>query len=411
MVAITSHDYVPPGTRVLNTDDGEIGSIMNGCSFESTSSWYEYEVETKYGIERWQRSDFLLMDEISADTYPSNRQHLMVEWTNNTHHQFPESTVTKMTNFENQLKKMKNDPGFIAALDQSGGSTPDALLHYGIKKDSWSTDDEMFSIVHQMRTRIITSPSFTGERILAAILFEDTMDRDIEGLPTADYLWNTKRVVPFLKVDKGLATENDGVQLMKPMPALAALLAKAKAKNIFGTKMRSLIKQAHAAGIKNIVSQQFDVAAQIIAAELVPIIEPEVDIHCPEKAKAEQLLKAAILEKLNELPANRPVMLKLTLPEKDDFYADCVRHPNVVRVVALSGGYTRDQANNRLRRNHGIVASFSRALLEGLFAQQSDAEFNAVLDASIQSIFEASTRKQATMGAEVGNRTTGFGAR
>ena len=335
----------------------------------------------------------------------------MVEWTNNTHHQFPESTVTKMTNFENQLKKMKNDPGFIAALDQSGGSTPDALLHYGIKKDSWSTDDEMFSIVHQMRTRIITSPSFTGERILAAILFEDTMDRDIEGLPTADYLWNTKRVVPFLKVDKGLATENDGVQLMKPMPALAALLAKAKAKNIFGTKMRSLIKQAHAAGIKNIVSQQFAVAAQIIAAELVPIIEPEVDIHCPEKAKAEQLLKAAILEKLNELPANRPVMLKLTLPEKDDFYADCVSHPNVVRVVALSGGYTRDKANNRLRRNHGIVASFSRALLEGLFAQQSDAEFNAVLDASIQSIFEASTRKQATMGAEVGNRTTGFGAR
>ena len=316
-----------------------------------------------------------------------------------------------MTNFENQLKKMKTDPGFIAALDQSGGSTPDALLHYGIKKDSWSTDDEMFAIVHQMRTRIITSPSFTGERILAAILFENTMDRDIEGRPTADYLWNTKRVVPFLKVDKGLAAENDGVQLMKPMPTLAALLSKAKAKNIFGTKMRSVIKQANAAGIKNIVSQQFDVAAQIIAADLVPIIEPEVDIHCPEKAKAEQLLKAAILEKLNELPVDQLVMLKLTLPEKDDFYADCVSHPNVVRVVALSGGYTRDQANDRLRRNHGIVASFSRALLEGLSAQQSDAEFNAVLDASIQSIFEASTHKQATIGDSEGNRTTGVGAR
>ena len=301
-----------------------------------------------------------------------------------------------MANFENQLKKMKNDPGFIAALDQSGGSTPGALLHYGIKKDSWSSDDEMFALVHQMRTRVITSPSFTGERILAAILFEDTMDRDIEGLPTADYLWNTKRVVPFLKIDKGLATENDGVQLMKPIPAIAALLSKAKSKNIFGTKMRSVIKQANEVGIKTIVSQQFEIAAQIIAADLVPIIEPEVDIHCPEKAQAEQLLKAAILEKLNQLPIDQLVMLKLTLPEKDDFYADCVSHPNVVRVVALSGGYTRDQANDRLRRNHGIVASFSRALLEGLFAQQSDAEFNAVLDASIQSIFEASTHKQAT---------------
>jgi fructose-bisphosphate aldolase, class I len=202
-------------------------------------------------------------------------------------------------------------------------------------------------------------------------------------------------VVPFLKVDKGLAAENDGVQLMKPMPALATLLSKAKAKNIFGTKMRSVIKQADAAGIKSIVSQQFDVAAQIVAADLVPIIEPEVDIHCPEKAKAEQSLKASILEKLNELPVDQLVMLKLTLPEKDDFYADCVSHPNVVRVVALSGGYTRDQANDRLRRNHGIVASFSRALVEGLSAQQSDAEFNAVLDASIQSIFEASTCKQA----------------
>ena len=310
-----------------------------------------------------------------------------------------------------QLKKMKIDPGFIAALDQSGGSTPEALLHYGIKKDSWSTDDEMFAIVHQMRTRIITSPSFTGERILAAILFENTMDRDIEDRPTADYLWDTKRVVPILKVDKGLAAENDGVQLMKPMPTLAALLGKAKTKNIFGTKMRSVIKQANSAGIKNIVSQQFEIAAQIIAADLVPIIEPEVDIHCPEKAKAEQLLKAAILEKLNALPGNQLVMLKLTLPEIDDFYADCVSHPNVVRVVALSGGYTREQANERLRRNHGIVASFSRALVEGMSAQQSDAEFNAALDASIQSIFEASTHKQATIGDTEGNRTTGVGAR
>ena len=319
--------------------------------------------------------------------------------------------MNKMANFENQLKKMKDDPGFIAALDQSGGSTPGALRLYGIKEDSWSNEDEMFAIVHQMRTRIITSPSFTGERILAAILFENTMDRDIQGQPTADYLWNTKRVVPFLKIDKGLTLENDGVQLMKPMPALAALLSKAKAKNIFGTKMRSVIKQAHAAGIKTIVSQQFDIAAQIIAADLVPIIEPEVDIHCPEKAKAEQLLKAAIFEKLNELPVDQLVMLKLTLPEIDDFYSECISHPNVVRVVALSGGYTRDEANDRLRRNHSIVASFSRALLEGLSAQQSDAEFNAVLDASIQSIFEASTHKQATIIHSEINRTTGVGAR
>ena len=216
------------------------------------------------------------------------------------------------------------------------------------------------------------------------------MDRDIEGQPTADYLWNVKRVVPFLKVDKGLATEKDGVQLMKPMPALAALLEKAKAKRIFGTKMRSVIKQANEAGIKDIVNQQFELAAQIIAAELMPIVEPEVDIHCPEKAKAEGLLKAAILEKLNQLPAGQLVMLKLTLPEQDNFYADFVKHPKVLRVVALSGGYSREEANDRLRRNHGVVASFSRALAEGLSAQQSDAEFNAMLDKSIQSIFEAS---------------------
>ena len=291
---------------------------------------------------------------------------------------------------EQQLQKMKTHPGFIAALDQSGGSTPHALGLYGIRDDAWSNEDEMFALVHQMRSRLITSPSFTGERILGAILFENTMDRDVEKRPTADYLWNVKRVVPFLKVDKGLATEKDGVQLMKPMPALAALLDKAKSKGIFGTKMRSVVKQANAAGIKEIVDQQFELAEQIIAAGLVPIIEPEVDIHCPDKAKAEKLLRAAIHENLDKLPAGQLVMLKLTLPEEDDFYADFVRHPNVVRVVALSGGYTRDEANSRLRRNHGIVASFSRALVEGLSAQQSEAEFNALLDQSIQCIFEAS---------------------
>ena len=291
---------------------------------------------------------------------------------------------------EQQLQKMKTHPGFIAALDQSGGSTPNALRYYGIKEGAWSNEDEMFAIVHQMRTRIITSPSFTGERILAAILFENTMDRDIEKQPTADYLWNVKRVVPFLKVDQGLAAEKDGVQLMKPMPALAALLDKAKAKGIFGTKMRSVIKQANAASIKDVVSQQFEIAEQISAAGLVPIVEPEVDIHCPDKAEAEEVLKPAILKGLNELPVGQLVMLKLTLPEQDDFYADCVRHPSIVRVVALSGGYTQEEANHRLRRNHGMVASFSRALVEGLTAQQSDAEFNALLDASIQRIFEAS---------------------
>src|SRR5262247_2482061 len=239
-----------------------------------------------------------------------------------------------MSNFTQQLQKMKTDPGFIAALDQSGGSTPGALKSYGIKENAWSNDDEMFAIVHQMRTRIITSPSFTGKRILGAILFENTMDRDIEGRPTADYLWNVKRVVPFLKVDQGLAAEKEGVQLLKPMPALATLLTKAKAKGIFGTKMRSVIKHADATGIKDIVRQQFAVAAQISAAGLVPIIEPEVDIRCPDKAKAEEVLKAALLEELNDLPAEQLVMLKLTLPEHDDFYAPCVNHPNVIRVVA-----------------------------------------------------------------------------
>src|SRR5215467_7893356 len=297
--------------------------------------------------------------------------------------------TTRVSN-EEQLQKMKAHPGFIAALDQSGGSTPHALVLYGIKDHSWADDDEMFDLVHQMRTRVITSPSFIGERIIGAILFEDTMDREIKGQPTGDYLWNVKRVVPFLKVDKGLGPEKDGVQLMKPIPGLGELLEKAKAKRIFGTKERSFIKQANEAGIKDIVNQQFELAAQIIAAQLVPIVEPEVDIHCPEKAKAEGLLKAAILEKLNQLPPGQLVMLKLTLPEQNNFYADFVKHPKVLRVVALSGGYSREEANNRLRRNHGIIASFSRALAEGLSAQQSDAAFNKELDRSIQSIFGAS---------------------
>jgi len=296
----------------------------------------------------------------------------------------------EMGDFKTQLERMRTHPGFIAALDQSGGSTPGALRAYGIKEDAWSNEEHMFAIVHQMRTRIVTSPAFTGKRILGAILFENTIDRDIEGKPTADYLWNEKRVVPFLKVDKGLAGERRGVQLMKPMPELAALLDKAKAKRVFGTKMRSFVKQANEAGIKDIVTQQFEAARQIIAAGLVPIVEPEVDIHCPDKAKAEELLKAAILAELQGLPVGQLVMLKLTLPEKDDLYAEFVGHPKVVRVVALSGGYTREEGNRRLRRNHGVVASFSRALVEGLSAQQSDAEYNALLDASIRSIFEAS---------------------
>jgi len=291
---------------------------------------------------------------------------------------------------EQQLEKVKSHPGFIAALDQSGGSTPKALALYGIKEGAWSNEDEMFAIVHEMRTRMITSHAFNGKRIIGAILFENTMDREINGQPAVNYLWNVKDVVPFLKVAKGLDAEKDSVQLMKPMPALAALLEKAKSKRVFGTKMRSVIKQANAAGIKDIVNQQFELASQIIAAGLMPIVEPEVDIHCPEKAKAEGLLKAAILEKLNRLPQGQMVMLKLTLPELDNFYADFVKHPKVLRVVALSGGYSRDEANTRLRRNHGVVASFSRALAEGLSAQQSAAEFNATLDKSIQSIFDAS---------------------
>jgi fructose-bisphosphate aldolase, class I len=305
-----------------------------------------------------------------------------------------------------QLDKMKTQPGFVAALDESGGSTPKALAAYGVKESAWSNEDEMFALVHQMRTRIITSPSFNGDRILGAILFENTMDRKIKERPTADYLWKVKRVVPFLKVDKGRAEEKNGVQLMKPMPELTALLDKAKANRIFGTKMRSFIVEADSAGIKAIVDQQFEVAAQVLAAGLAPIIEPEVSIHCPEKAKAKELLKTAILEKLNKLSADRLVFLKLTLPEQDDFYFDCVNHPHVIRVLALSGGYSRDESNARLRRNPGVVASFSRALLEGLRVDQSDAEFDAQLNAAIQSIFEASTVKRGgkkqTRNAQVG---------
>jgi fructose-bisphosphate aldolase class I len=294
---------------------------------------------------------------------------------------------------EQQIRKIITQPGFLAALDQSGGSTPKALRAYGITENSWSNEEGMFALVHEMRARIITSPSFNGDRILGAILFEGTMDRDIEGQPTADYLWFMKRVVPFLKVDKGLAKEQDGVCLMKPMPDLAALLDRANAKHIFGTKMRSVINQASADGIKAIVDQQFEVAAQILAADLVPIIEPEVDIHCPDKAAAEALLKAALKQKLDALPAGEVVMLKLTLPEKDDLYSELLKHPRVLKVVALSGGYSREEGNNRLRKIQGVVASFSRALVEGLTFQQTDEEFNNLLDSAIQSIYEASTVK------------------
>ena len=296
-----------------------------------------------------------------------------------------------MNIFEQQKAKVRTQPGFIAALDQSGGSTPKALGLYGIPAGSWSSDAEMMDLMHAMRTRIIASPSFNGDRILAAILFEDTMDRDILGRPTAQYLWEVKQVVPILKVDKGLEAEANGVQLMKPMPGLDQLLSRAKAKGTFGTKMRSVIKQGNAAGIRAVVDQHFEVASQIIAAGLVPIIEPEVDIKCPDKAAAENLLKAAIMTRLDALPSGQQVMLKLTLPNQDNLYAECIAHPRVLKVVALSGGYSRDEANARLARQHNMVASFSRALTEGLSAQQSDAEFNAALDRAIESIFQASS--------------------
>lgn len=291
--------------------------------------------------------------------------------------------------FEQQLEKVRSGKGFIAALDQSGGSTPKALKLYGVNEDAYSNDTEMFDQVHAMRTRIVTSPAFTGERILGAILFENTLDRTIAGEPSSHFLWNQKQVVPFLKVDKGLADEANGVQLMKPMPELDALLDKAKANGVFGTKMRSVVKQANEAPIADVVKQQFEVGQQILAKGLIPIIEPEVDIHCPEKAKAEAILRAEIEKNLAQLNGKQ-VMLKLTLPEEDGFYQSLVDHPAVIRVVALSGGYPREEANARCERNKGVIASFSRALTEGLSAQQSDDEFNGLLDGAIEGICRAS---------------------
>jgi fructose-bisphosphate aldolase class I len=289
-----------------------------------------------------------------------------------------------------QLEKMGHAPGFIAALDQSGGSTPKALKLYGIAEDAYSGDDEMFKLMHEMRARIIKSPAFTGDRVLGAILFEKTMDSQIDGLDTGDYLWQQKRIVPFLKIDKGLADEADGVQLMKPMPDLDDLLARGAAKGMFGTKERSGVKVADEAGVNAIADQQFDVGLQVLGHGLVPILEPEVDIKSPSKADAEGLLKAALISRLDRIPDGQQVMFKLTLPEADDFYVDLVQHPKVLRVVALSGGYSRDEANARLARNHGVVASFSRALTEGLTADQSDGDFDKLLDETIQSIFDAS---------------------
>ena len=291
---------------------------------------------------------------------------------------------------QDQYQKMKSGKGFIAALDQSGGSTPKALALYGIDASGYANDAEMFDRIHEMRSRIITSPAFTGEKILGAILFEMTMERQVEGRGAAEYLWQEKSVVPFLKVDKGLQDEADGVQLMKPIPDLDPLLGKATAHGVFGTKMRSVIKQASPSGVTAVVAQQFELARQIQDAGLLPIVEPEVDIHCPDKAAAEQLLLAALEAELGRLDGDRQVMLKLTLPEQDGFYTPMVEHPRVLRVVALSGGYSRAEADARLTRQHGVVASFSRALTEGLTAQQTPAEFDAMLAASIESIYQAS---------------------
>ncbi len=291
---------------------------------------------------------------------------------------------------DDMLNKVRTGQGFVAALDQSGGSTPKALGLYGIGDDAWSTDDEMFDLMHAMRTRIVTSPAFGGDRVLGAILFEQTMDRQIEGKGSADYLWNAKQVVPFLKVDKGLADEAEGVQEMKPIPGLTELCERAGGLGVFGTKMRSVVKLANEAGIAAIVEQQFEFGALITAAGLVPILEPEVDIHSPEKEAAEGLLRDRIVEHLDALPDDQTVMLKLSIPTVDDFYADLIAHPRVLRVVALSGGYPRDEANERLSRQHGMIASFSRALTEGLSAQQSDDEFNATLSATIDGIYAAS---------------------
>ena len=289
-----------------------------------------------------------------------------------------------------QLNRMKTGKGFIAALDQSGGSTPKASKLYGIEESEYSGEDQMFDLIHKMRTRIIKSPSLNKERILGSILFEMTMDRTIDGKGTAEYLWENKGIVPFLKVDNGLAAENNGVQLMKPIPELDSRLDKANSHKVFGTKMRSVIKQANRAGIKEIVDQQFQLGKQILAKGLVPIIEPEVDINCPDKAEAESILKLHLLDQLNKLSDKQNVMLKLTLPNEDNFYQDLVKHPRVIRVVALSGGYSRDKANHVLAKNNGIIASFSRALTEGLTAQQSEQEFDSTLDKAVQSIADAS---------------------
>lgn len=285
---------------------------------------------------------------------------------------------------------MRDGAGFIAALDQSGGSTPKALRLYGVSESEYANEAEMFDLIHAMRTRIIKSPSFTGARVLAAILFEGTMDRNIDGLGTADYLWSRKNIIPILKIDKGLADEADGVQLMKPNPELENLLDKGLARGIFGTKMRSVIKDANPTGIQSVVRQQFEVARQILAKGLIPIVEPEVDINSSSKAECEALLKEALLGELDAQSIETPVMLKLTLPSTDDFYLDLVNHPHVLRVVALSGGYSREDANAKLSRNHGVIASFSRALTEGLSAQQSESEFDATLDATIEGIYRAS---------------------
>jgi fructose-bisphosphate aldolase, class I len=297
-----------------------------------------------------------------------------------------DATVTN----RDQLEKVRSGEGFIAALDQSGGSTPKALALYGIGEDAYSNDDEMFTRMHEMRTRIMTSKVFNGDRILGSILFENTMDRQVEGRSTGDYLWSVKGVVPFIKVDKGLTAEENGVQLMKPTPGLDELLSRSVEHGMFGTKMRSVIKLANRGGVDAVVDQQFEIGHQILDAGLVPIIEPEVDIHSPQKAEAEDLLKTAIGTHLERLPSDRYVMLKLTLPDEDNFYSEFVEHPRVLRVVALSGGYSREEANERLARNHGVVASFSRALTEGLHVDQSDEEFDATLDRAIRSIYEAS---------------------
>lgn len=294
-----------------------------------------------------------------------------------------------MSIHDDQLKKVQSENGFLAALDQSGGSTPKALKLYGVEESEYANEGEMFDLIHAMRSRIMTSPSFGGDRVLGAILFEMTMDREVEGVPSARYLWQEKNVVPFLKVDKGLADEADGVQIMKPMPELDALCQRAVKHEVFGTKMRSVIKLANPKGIAEIVKQQFEVGRQILGHGLCPILEPEVDINSPEKAAAEAILKKEMLAHLDALPEGQSVMVKLTLPEESGFYEDVIRHPKMLKVVALSGGYSRDEANTRLTANHGMIASFSRALTQGLSAQQSDSEFNGLLDTAIESIYQA----------------------